>query len=374
MYKVIYVKILLLISLCLGSISVSHADHTPKKMMRNFVAFSMLGQTGKLGPFQVNVAKFGNLAKSNKPLVSNNQYDEFLADDNNLAAIVMKNGKVIYERYNSAINLTTPMLGMSMSKTAVSASLGTLLCQNELSDLDGVTSIHSEFLRTTPYSDVTIRNILQMNSGVSLIGGSDEKRFTHKSRGMQKFEGKASVREALGFYKNAAREQGSQFNYHPSESLALSVLIEEIASMPLSKFFFENVYSNFGQNNYMQWTSDASGTTVAFSDLVMTARDWANFGQFLMTQKKNKTCLGEFFNEGVRVAVDTGKSNKSKYGYQSWVFNVNKTPTMVLQGHGGQFMVLDEQNETILLIFSKNENYEKGNLFFAIANFAESLN
>jgi CubicO group peptidase (beta-lactamase class C family) len=374
MYKVISIKTILLISLFLGSISVSHADHTPKKMMRNFMAFSMLGQTGKLGQFNVNVAKFGELRKNEAPQVSSNKYDEFFADQNNLAAIVMKRGKIVYERYNSPINMTTPMLGMSMSKTAISASLGTLFCKKELSNLDDVTSIHSEFLRTTPYSNVTIRNVLQMNSGVSSIGRSDEKRFNQKSRGMQKFEGEASVREALDFYENAAREQGSQFNYHSSDSLALSVLVEEIAGMPLSKFFFENVYSNFGQNNYMHWTSDASGTTAAFSDLVMTARDWANFGQFLMTQKLNKTCLGEFFNEGVRVAVDTGKSNKSKYGYQSWVFDVNNTPTLVLQGHGGQFMVLDEQNETILLILSKNENYQKGNLFKDIANFAERLN
>ena len=374
MYKVMFIKTILLISLFLGSISVSHADHTPKKMMRNFIAFSMLGQTGKLGQFNVNVAKFGELKKNEAPQVSSNKYDEFLADQNNLAAIVMKRGKIVYERYNSPLSMTTPMLGMSMSKTAISASLGTLFCKKELSNLDDVTSIHSEFLRTTPYSNVTIRNILQMNSGVSPIGRSDEKRFNQKSRGMQKFEGEASVREALDFYKNAAREQGLQFNYHSSDSLALSVLIEEIAGMPLSKFFFENVYSNFGQNNYMHWTSDAYGTTVSFSDLVMTARDWANFGQFLMTQKQNKTCLGEFFNEGVKVAVDTVKSNKSKYGYQSWVFDVNNTPTMVLQGHGGQFMVLDEQNETILLILSKNENYEKGNLFENIAYFAELLN
>ena len=124
----------------------------------------------------------------------------------------------------------------------------------------------------------------------------------------------------------------------------------------------------------MHWTSDTSGTSAAFSDLVMTARDQANFCQFLITQKQNKTCLGEYFNEGVRVAVDTGKSNKSTYGYQSWVFNVNNTPKIVLQGHGGQFMVLDEQNETIILIFSENENYENGNPFSVIAIFAQRLN
>ncbi len=133
MYKVMFIKTILLISLFLGSISVSHADHTPKKMMRNFIAFSMLGQTGKLGQFNVNVAKFGELRKNEASQVSSNKYDEFLVDQNNLAAIVMKRGKIVYERYNSPINMTTPMLGMSMSKTAISASLGTLFCKKELS-------------------------------------------------------------------------------------------------------------------------------------------------------------------------------------------------------------------------------------------------
>ena len=56
-------------------------------------------------------------------------------------------------------------------------------------------------------------------------------------------------------------------------------------------------------------------------------------------------------------------NNKSKYGYQSWVFDVNGEPTLVLQGHGGQFMVLDETTDTILLVFSISEKYGVGNLF-----------
>ena len=112
----------------------------------------------------------------------------------------------------------------------------------------------------------------------------------------------------------------------------------------------------------------------SISDLVMTARDWVNFGQFLMTEKKTKSCLGQFFNEGVSTAVNAGKKNGSKYGYQYWVFSVNGTPSMVLQGHGGQFIVLDEQNDTVLLTISMNEQYKAGNLFSAIHKFAERLN
>jgi CubicO group peptidase (beta-lactamase class C family) len=113
---------------------------------------------------------------------------------------------------------------------------------------------------------------------------------------------------------------------------------------------------------------------VSFSDLTMTARDWANFGKFVMEEKKSNSCLGSFFNEGVTNAVSTGKENGSRYGYQSWVFDVNGKPAMVMQGHGGQFIVLDEVKNTVLVAISMNEKYKAGNLFNNIHKFAERLN
>jgi len=93
-----------------------------------------------------------------------------------------------------------------------------------------------------------------------------------------------------------------------------------------------------------------------------------------MEEKKASSCLGSFFNEGVANAITTGKKNGSRYGYQSWVFMVNENPTLVLQGHGGQFLVLDELTNTILLTISINEKYTSGNLFNNIHKFTEKLN
>lgn len=86
------------------------------------------------------------------------------------------------------------------------------------------------------------------------------------------------------------------------------------------------------------------------------------------------TCLGSFFIDGIDNAVATGNPNGVRYGYQSWVYLVNGQPSLVLQGHGGQFMVLDQENKTILLMLSLNENYKHGNLFSSIHEFAEKLN
>jgi len=351
------------------------ADHSPEIMMRNMKAYSQLSKTGKLGSFDVNFEKFGDIPNSVKTAIANKEYDRLLADKFNLSAIVMRDGKVIYERYDTkrGIDNNTPLKGMSMSKTAVAASVGSLLCSGQIASLNDKAGKYSKFLASTPYGSVSIKNILQMNSGVSPLGRGDEKRFNQKSRGMQKFAGNGDIREALNFYKSASRNPGSQMNYHSTDSLALSVLVEEISGQSLAKYFYTNLYKEFGEYNFMQWTSDKNGTTVSFSDLVMTARDWANFGQYLMTQKIQNSCLGNFFSEGVEGSVDTGKENLSRYGYQSWLFNVNGNPTMVLQGHGGQFIVLDEVTNTLLLTISRNEQYEVGNLFSHIHKIAEHI-
>ena len=52
------------------------------------------------------------------------------------------------------------------------------------------------------------------------------------------------MRGALKFYKTAARKQGETMNYHSSDSLALSVLVEEIAGKPLSDVFHQHISRN----------------------------------------------------------------------------------------------------------------------------------
>ncbi|QGG80500.1 serine hydrolase [Litorivicinus lipolyticus] len=351
------------------------ADHPPKKMMRNIKAFSQLSVTGKLDSFDVNYFAYGETPNGETTSIADKKFDKILADKMNLAAIIIRDGDIIYERYASKreIDSNTPLTGMSMSKTAISASIGALLCGGKIRTLDDPARDYSPFLANTPYSDVSIRNILQMNSGVSMLGRSDEKKFNQKARGVQKFSGKADVRDAIKFYTSAAREAGTKMNYHSSDSLALSVLVEDIVKKPLAQYFQKTLYSQFSESGFMQWTADKSGTTVSYSDLTMTARDWANFGQFLLKQKKSDTCLGKFFNEGVSKSLNTGKKNGSRYGYQSWVFDVHSQPTMVLQGHGGQFLVLDEKTNTVLLTISVNENYKAGNLFSNIGKIAELL-
>jgi CubicO group peptidase (beta-lactamase class C family) len=155
--------------------SFAFADHSPKKMMRFMKAYSKLSVSKKLGPYEVNFKQYGTLPKAMETTVENKKFDQIFGDKFNIAAIVMKGNKVVYERYTNKrnINSNTPLMGMSMSKTATSAAVGALLCEGKIKSLDDVAGSYSPFLKTTPYADVTIKNILQMNSGVSPLGRGD---------------------------------------------------------------------------------------------------------------------------------------------------------------------------------------------------------
>ena len=50
---------------------------------------------------------------------------------------------------------------------------------------------------------------------------------------------------------------------------------------------------------------------MSFADLTMTAKDWANFGKFLMDEIKKGFCLGLLFNDGIKNSIPTGKKNGS---------------------------------------------------------------
>ena len=93
-YCFIFFTIFALIS----STSLAFADHSPKKMMRNMKAYSKLSVTKKLGPYDVNFKQYGTLPKGMGTTVENKKLNQVFGDKFNIAAIVMKGNRVVYER------------------------------------------------------------------------------------------------------------------------------------------------------------------------------------------------------------------------------------------------------------------------------------
>ena len=373
-------KLFLSLAVYFSFIFISYADHGPKKMWKKQIKpFFNLHETKMMGPFKINVHSYGEKKNLDATNVKKENFDNIFKDKFNLAALVRKNNELVYARYNKKRNIdnNTILHGMSMSKTALSTAIGSLLCNGKIASLNNELGKYSPSLAKTPYAKISIKNTLQMNSGVEPVQSdyNFRRKLNRIAQGMGKHEGKADVLKAISLLKGNDREQGSKHFYNSSDPFALSILIYDITNKPASEIFYENAYKKFSKNDFMHWISDKRGVSVAQARLSMTPVDWSNFGQFVHDEMINDTCLGKFYKEGITNAVDT-KRDGVKYGYQFWVYNVNGLPTLTMTGHGGFFNIINSKKNTITSIFSVDEKYKYGNLFTKgmISKIAEEIN
>ena len=343
----------------------SSADHGPEKMWkRQIKPYFTAHETGTIGPFEINIESFGKEQPSKVEQIKEQNFDKFFDDKYNLAAIVRKNNKIVYARFddNKKITSQTPLHGMSMSKTALGAAVGSLVCDGSIKSLDDEIGVYAIGLRDTPYSKISIRNVLQMNSGVTPPNRKDVKLANQMAMGMKRFAGSADVLAAVRHFKGTARKQGEQHNYHAADSFALSVLIFELTGKSAAQIFYENIVTQFEPDGKIHWAADIKGRTVSQARLVMTAPQWNAFGQFIIDEIKSNSCMGKFFKEGISVSVPTSRKNV-KYGFQFWVYNVDGESAITMTGHGGFFNILSVEKNTVISIFSIDEKYKAGNLF-----------
>ena len=373
-------KFLISIVIIISYSFVSSADHGPKKMWkRQIVPYFDVHETKMMGPFKINVHAYGEKKNLDAGNVKKENFDNIFKDKFNLATLIRKNNEFVYTRFNKKRNIdsNTILHGMSMSKTALATSIGVLLCNGSIKSLDDELGKYSPSLAQTPFSKISIKNTLQMNSGVEPVQ-SDYKfrrKLNQMAMGMRKYEGKADMVKALSILKGNDREQGTKHFYNSSDPFALSIMISDLTNKPASEIFYENAFKKFTANNFMHWVSDKKGITVAQARLTMTAVDWSNFGQFIHDEMINNTCLGKFYSEGIKNAVET-KRDGVKYGYQFWVYEVNGVPTLTMTGHGGFFNIINVARNSIITILSVDEKYKYGNLFSKgmISKIAEEIN
>ena len=373
-------KLFLSLVVYFSFIFISFADHGPKKMWKKQIKpFFNLHETKMMGPFKINVHSYGKKKNLDTASVKKENFDNIFKDKFNLAALIRKNNELVYARYNKKRNIdnNTILHGMSMSKTALSTAIGSLLCDGKIASLDDELGKYSPSLANTPFSKISIKNTLQMNSGVEPI--QSDYKFRRKlnqiAQGLGRHEGKANMLKAISILNGNDREQGSKHFYNSSDPFALSIMISDLTNKPASQIFYENAFKKFSKNKFMHWVSDKKGVTVAQARLTMTAVDWSNFGQFIHDEMINNTCLGKFYKEGIENAVET-KRDGVRYGYQFWVYEVNGLPTLTMTGHGGFFNVINTTKNTILTMFSVDEKYKYGNLFSKgmISKIAEEIN
>ena len=306
--------------------------------------------------------------------VKNRLDDEFKRMPS-MAMLIVKNGKLIYENYQYDRKPTDQFLYFSMTKSIVALTIGKAVELGHIESINDPVSKYVPELSNSPYYQVTIKNLLQMTSGVGYkydpySPNSETNSLTLVTNGYSdKFK---SLTEYLNQYKPSRKndEQGKYFNYDDNATNVLAMVLKNATKKPLTEFFSENIWSKIGTEADGSWQGNNQGDLMGHAGFHSTPKDLARLGLVLMNNGKyldNQVIPSDWVNTQFSPLVKADKNKGGEfYGYQTWVFDSNGNK-FGFEGHFGQTMMINKKTKTILVTFGvdlKNEYW--GNLFNTI--------
>ncbi|RWA72451.1 serine hydrolase [Mesorhizobium sp.] len=211
---------------------------------------------------------------SQNPEVSKIINDPAMAGTGMRAIIVVKNGRIVAERYGDGFSAKTPLLGWSMTKTVNAAIVGTLV-------KDGKMALDNKDLfapwRADARAAISLADMMAMSSGLEFNEDygdvADVTRMLYLEPDMAGF----------GEAKPLTGEVGKVFSYSSGTAVMLSRLWQDAIGDKAKALAWprSRLFEPLGMRSAVLET-DEHGTYVGSSYLYATAHDWARFGQFLL--------------------------------------------------------------------------------------------
>jgi len=288
---------------------------------------------------------------------------EFIDRTYTNALLIIKHGTIVYEDYRNLTGEGTQFISFSMAKSITSMLIGIALAEGQIHSLDDSITSYVPELKGSGYEGVSIRQVMQMRSGVHYDERYD---FGAKSQAQQVFE-EAIVENVKRFADLApslkrGMPPGEQFNYSTMDTAVLGWMLEKAVKQPLSTYMTAKLWEPLGAESDGFWIADGPpevGRALNGMGFNAVARDYARLG-LLMLQKGRAHGTQIIPRDWVEHSTAStaingtnpvGKSSiELGYGYQWWT--LHGTGAYVALGLQGQFIYIDPVNDTVVVKLS----------------------
>ena len=278
--------------------------------------------------------------------------------------IVLHKNEMVYENYWLGNNENKRHISWSVAKSFISALVGIAYEEGLIDSLyDPVTKYLDDF-KETGYDDVTIKDILQMSSGVLFNEDyadydSDINRFGRAvatGTSMRDFS-KTLTRE---------REPGTYMHYVSINTQVLGFLLQEVTNKSISQYLYDKIWNPLGMEDSAYFILDDVKDEFALGGLNATLRDYAKFGLLYLQNGRwndNQIISKQWIEDshstdGIHLVPGEREtsSNPWGYGYQWWVPGFPDTD-YTASGVYNQYIYIDPLSEIVIAKTSSNYKY-----------------
>jgi CubicO group peptidase (beta-lactamase class C family) len=194
------------------------------------------------------------------------------------AIVVVKDGRVIAERYADGFGIDTPILGFSATKSVTSALIGILVRQGKLA-LDQPAPVAAWQREDDPRHAITVDHLLRHTAGLAL-GNSLDASLGAALEPVNRM--KFMERDMAAYAESMPLETqpGTAWTYHDGNTIILSHLIRDVTGGHPSDvlgFARTELFDPLGMH-HVTLEFDGAGTPEGSTQMLASARDWARVG------------------------------------------------------------------------------------------------
>lgn len=210
-------------------------------------------------------------------------FEDFLNATQTNAFLVIRDGKITYERYLNGKSESTVLPSYSVAKTMTSLVIGQLVDEGTLNESDTFVKYLPRFKAGTSFDKVTIKDLLDMNSG---IGVSDNYPSGPSGWGVAiaQMYATTDMNFFLSNNRKMREEPGMYPEYRSVNTQMLGMIIQEVTGNSLADEFSDRIWKRVRADYDATWNVDkVGGHEKAFCCFNATARDYARVGQAIMS-------------------------------------------------------------------------------------------
>ena len=263
---------------------------------------------------------------------------------NTTGLIVLKKGELVFEKYALGHTEDQTWISFSVAKSVVSMLYGAAIKDGYIKSVDDLASTYLPSLREGAYKDTTIKNILQMASGVKWNEDYEDPESDVASSPIKILD----LIEYMGDLEKL-HQPGTHFNYNTGETNLAGAVLRAAIGNNLSTYLHKTIWQPFGMESEAYWMLDeADGVEYGGCCINATLRDYARLGLFALN--KGVLATGEqILPENWMQESTNPSSGANYYGYYWWLRPNNSYRAT---GIFGQFIWVDPKEELVVAIHS----------------------
>ncbi|WP_170420230.1 serine hydrolase domain-containing protein [Ruegeria arenilitoris] len=274
--------------------------------------------------------------------------------------LVMQDGQIRFEEYFLGTSPEDRRISWSMAKSYLSALFGILLEEGAIASLDDPVIKYAPKLQGSAYETATIRNVLNMASGVTF----DEDYLDPKSDINRMGRVVALGGELDDFaasLKDSFAAPGETWQYVSIDTHVIGMVIRGATGQSVAALLDEKTLQHLGLERDGYYITDGAGVAFVLGGLNFTTRDYARFGQMILqngVRDGRQIVPADWIKESTLPSAPT-EPGKIGYGYQWWIPVGAHDGEFLARGVYGQYMYFDQSRGVLIVATGADRKFRE---------------